>query len=170
MRARRMRARFLPTGEGHRVTTLELLFDLVFVYAVTAVSGSIVQRLSLLGLAQGLVIMALIWFGWSAYAWLGNQARADEGPLRVSMYLAMAGFFIVALTIHEAFGDLQGGLPGPLVFTVAYAVIRLAHLVIYWVAADDDAELRRTIQRTLATTVTAVGLLFVGAFVASGPR
>ena len=165
-----MRTPFLPTGDSHRVTTLELLFDLVFVYAITAVSESIAHRLTLLGLTQGLVIMALIWFGWAAYSWLGNQARADEGPLRVSMFLAMAGFFVVALTIHEAFGDLPGGLPGPVVFVVAYAVIRLAHLVVYWFAASGDAELRHTIQRTLATALAALVLLFVGAFLPADPR
>ena len=165
-----MRTPFLPTGDSHRVTTLELLFDLVFVYAITAVSDSIAHHLTLVGLTQGLVIMALIWFGWAAYSWLGNQARADEGPLRVSMFLAMAGFFIVALTIHEAFGDLPGGLSGPVVFVVAYAVIRLAHLVVYWFAAGDDAELRRTVERTLATALVALVLLFVGAFLPAEPR
>ncbi len=165
-----MRSRFLPTGDDHRVTTLELLFDLVFVYAITAVSASIAHNLSLRGLTEGLVLMALIWFGWSAYAWLGNQARADEGPLRVSMYLAMAAYFVVALTIHEAFDDLPGGLPGPVVFVVAYAVIRLAHLVLYWFAAGDDIELRHTIQRTLATTLVALALLFVGALLSPSTR
>jgi low temperature requirement protein LtrA len=159
-----VQARFLPTGDGHRVTTLELLFDLVFVFAITEVSGSVAHRLTLVGVAQGLVIMALIWFGWSAYAWLGNQARADEGPLRVSMYLAMAAYFVAALTIREAFGDLPGGLRGPVVFVVAYAVIRLAHLLIYWVAAGDDAGLRHTIQKTLATASVTLVLLLVGAF------
>jgi low temperature requirement protein LtrA len=135
----RATTRFLPTGERHRVTTLELLFDLVFVYAITAVSESITQRLTGRGLAEGLVIMALVWFGWSAYAWLGNQARADEGELRLAMFLAMAGFFVVALTIHEAFDDLPGGLSGPVVFVVTYAVIRFAHLVIYWLAAAGES-------------------------------
>jgi low temperature requirement protein LtrA len=165
-----MQARFLPTGEGHRVTTLELLFDLVFVFAITQVSGSVVHRLTLVGVAQGLVIMALIWFGWSAYTWLGNQARADEGPLRLSMYLAMAGYFVVALTIHEAFDAHPGGLRGPVVFVVAYAVIRLAHLVIYWVAAGDDAGLRHTIQLALATTLVTLVFLLVGALLDPGPR
>lgn len=156
---------FLPTGEGHRVTTLELLFDLVFVYAITAESGSIAQHLGPRGLAQGLVIMALIWFGWSAYAWLGNQARADEGPLRLSMYFAMAGFFVTALTIHEAFGSASGVLPGPAVFVVAYAVVRLAHLIVYRFAAGDDAGLRRTIHQALATTLIALAVLAAGAAV-----
>jgi low temperature requirement protein LtrA len=165
-----VRGRFLPTGDDHRVTSLELLFDLVFVFAITAVSESIVHRLDLVGLAQGMVLMALIWFGWSAYAWLGNQARADEGPLRVAIFLAMAGFFVVALTIHEAFGDLPGGLRGPVVFVAAYAVIRLAHLVVYWFAAGDDRALRRTIEHTLPATGVALVLLLVGAYVDPGPR
>src|SRR3954468_181952 len=165
-----MRSRFLPTGDDHRVTTLELLFDLVFVYAITAVSGSVAPRLTLTATAQSLVVMALIWFGWSAYAWLGNQARADEGPLRLSMYFAMAGFFVVALTIHEAFDDLPGGLRGPVVFVVAYAVIRLAHLVIYWVAAGDDSGLRHTIQLAMTTTTVTLVVLFLGAFLDPGPR
>ena len=165
-----MRGRFLPTGDDHRVTSLELLFDLVFVYAITAVSDSVAHRLDLVGLAQGMVLMALVWFGWSAYAWLGNQARADEGPLRISMFLAMAGFYVVALTIHEAFDDLEGGLRGPVVFVVAYAVIRLAHLTIYWFAAGDDSGLRRTIEHTLLTASLVLALLLIGAFVDSGPR
>jgi low temperature requirement protein LtrA len=166
----RMPTRFLPTGDSHRVTTLELLFDLVFVYAITAVSESIAQHPTAVALARGLVLMALIWFAWSAYAWLGNQARADEGPLRVSMFLAMGGFFVVALTIHEAFHDLPGGLHGPIVFVIAYAVIRLAHLVIYWFAAGDDPGLRHTIQRTLPTTLLALALLLTGALLDTGPR
>jgi low temperature requirement protein LtrA len=165
-----VRGRFLPTGDDHRVTSLELLFDLVFVYAITAVSETTAHDLTRIGLARGLVLMALIWFGWSAYAWLGNQARADEGPLRISMFLAMAGFFVVALTIHEAFGDLPGGLRGPVVFVVAYAVIRLAHLAVYWFAAGDDSGLRRTIQHTLATASIALAVLLVGAYLDPGPR
>lgn len=162
--------RFLPTGEGHRATSLELLFDLVFVYAITAINSSIADRLTVTGLTEGLVLMGLTWFGWSAYAWLGNQARADEGPLRTAMYVAMAGYFVAALTIHEAFGDAAGGLSGPLVFVVAYAVIRLAHLAVYRAAAGDDRGLRRTISQALATTSVVLALLFAGAFVAPVPR
>src|ERR1700712_1559112 len=83
---------FAPTDESHRVTTLELLFDLVFVFAVTSVTTFMASRLTAWGLVEGLVITALMWFGWTAYAWLGNQARADEGPLRVSMLFAMIAF------------------------------------------------------------------------------
>lgn len=162
--------RFLPTGEDHRVTTLELLFDLVFVYAITAIAGNVAGQLTADGLGQGLVLMGLIWFGWAAYAWLGNQARADEGSLRVAMYLAIVGYFVAALTIHEAFSHPAADLSGPLVFVIAYAVIRLAHLVVYWEAAGEDAALRHTIRRVLATTFVVLVVLFTGAFVGPGPR
>lgn len=155
---------FTPTDETHRVTTLELLFDLVFVFAVTAVTSVMAHHLTAVGLLEGLVITALMWFGWTAYAWLGNQARADEGALRVSMLFAMAAFFVVALTIPEAFEDRPGGLSGPVVFVVAYAVVRLSHLAVYSFAAGDDAELRRTVRHAFFSTLPALVLLAVGAF------
>lgn len=160
----RRRSPFTATDESHRVTTLELLFDLVFVFAVTSVTGFMSHRLTAMGLVEGLVIAALMWFGWTAYAWLGNQARADEGALRVSMMFAMAAFFVVALTIPEAFDDHPGGLSGPLVFVTAYAVVRLAHLVVYTFAAGDDIELRRTVRRAFVSTLPALLLLGGGAF------
>lgn len=155
---------FTPTDETHRVTTLELLFDLVFVFAITAVTSFMAHHLSATGLLEGLVIIALLWFGWTAYAWLGNQARADEGPLRLSMMFAMVAFFVVALTIPEAFEDRPGGLSGPLVFVIAYAVVRLSHLAVYELAAGNDTELRRTVRRAFVSTLPALVLLGVGAF------
>ncbi len=161
------RTSFTPTDESHRVTTLELLFDLVFVFAITAVTSFMAHDLTWMGLLEGLVITALMWFGWTAYAWLGNQARADEGALRLSMLFAMAAFFVVALTIPEAFDDRPGGLPGPLVFVVAYAVVRLSHLAVYSLAAGDDTELRRTVRQAFLSTLPAMLLLGVGAFCGS---
>lgn len=158
---------FAPTDETHRVTTLELLFDLVFVFAITSVTTFMAHHLSVLGLFEGLVITALLWFGWTAYAWLGNQARADEGALRVSMLFAMAAFFVVALTIPEAFHDRPGGLSGPFVFVLAYAIVRLSHLAVYYLAAADDTELRTTVRQAFLSTLPAMLLLGVGAFCGS---
>ena len=155
---------FTATDESHRVTTLELLFDLVFVFAVTSITGFMAHKLTSMGLLEGLVIALLMWFAWTAYSWLGNQARADEGALRISMLFAMGALFIVALTIPEAFDDRPGGLSGPAVFVVAYAVVRLAHLVVYTFAAGDDVELRRTVRQAFVSTLPALVLLGIGVF------
>jgi low temperature requirement protein LtrA len=97
------------------VTTFELFFDLVYVFAATQVTGYMAHAHTGHGVVQGLLLLALLWWTWSAYAWLGNQARADEGVLRAGMAVAMAAIFVVALTVPEAWQDAPGGLSGPLV-------------------------------------------------------
>lgn len=128
--------RFRPTDAAHRVTTFELFFDLVFVFA------------------RGLLLMALLWWAWCSYAWLGNQAHAEEGVVRVTMLTAMAAMFVMALAIPESFEDLPGGLDAPVVLAVCYVVVRAIHLACYLVAATGDPGL----QRQLRVTAVPVGL------------
>src|SRR5918999_1724219 len=71
-----------PTSEDDTATTFELFFDLVYVFAMTQVTGYMVHAHDSLGVLQGLLVLALLWWTWSAYAWLGNQARADTGVVR----------------------------------------------------------------------------------------
>ena len=154
--------RFRPTDARHRVTTLELFFDLVFVFAFTQVTQLMADRPTPAGALQGLVVLALLWFAWCSYAWLGNQAYADEGVVRLTMITAMTAMFVVALTIPESFDDLPGGLFAPLVLAACYALVRVAHLACYFVAAGDDAELRRQLLLTSIPVIMAVALLVVG--------
>jgi low temperature requirement protein LtrA len=156
------RVRFRPTDEQHRVTTLELFFDLVFVFAFTQVTALMAANPTAVGAVRGLVILALLWWAWCSYAWLGNQAQADEGVVRGTLIVAMAAMFVVALAIPESFADLEGGLFAPFVLAACYAVVRIAHLVCYWLAAGDDSGLRRQLLVTAVPVVPAVALLVVG--------
>ena len=124
--------------EGDQVTTLELFFDLVFVFAFTQVTYVMSHGEPPLSVFQGLVVLALLWWSWSSFAWLGNQAHANEGLVRVSLIVAMGAVFVLSLTIPEAYHDLEGGLYAPLVFAICYAVIRLVHLTTYLIAAGPD--------------------------------
>jgi low temperature requirement protein LtrA len=56
-----------------RVTALELFFDLVFMFAITQVTGYVSARPSWTRLIEGLAILAVLWFAWSGYAWLGTR-------------------------------------------------------------------------------------------------
>ena len=152
-----------PTGEDHRATTFELFFDLVYVFAATQVTGYMAHEHSGHGVLQGLLLLALLWGTWSAYAWLGNQARADEGLLRVGMAVAMAAIFVVALTIPEAWQDAPGGLNGPLVLVGAYLLVRCVHLTLYAVAAAGDRGLRRQLAITWGPLLAGAALLVAGA-------
>jgi low temperature requirement protein LtrA len=160
-------ARIVPTGEGHAVTTLELFFDLVFVFAITQITAFMADDIGWRSALRGLVLLALLWWAWCSYAWLGNQARADEGIVRAALVVAMAALFLVALAIPEAWGDQGGGLSAPVVLAAAIAVVRLGHLSVYAVAAAGDAGLRRQLVRT-AVPVTAAAVLLVSGAVLGG--
>ena len=151
-----------PTSEDDTATTFELFFDLVYVFAMTQVTGYMVHAHDALGILQGLLVLALLWWTWSAYAWLGNQARADTGVVRGAMAVAMAALFVVALTIPEAWDDAEGGLDGPLVLVGAYLIVRCVHLTVYGVAARDDPGLRRQLTISWVPTLAGAVLLIAG--------
>jgi low temperature requirement protein LtrA len=153
-----------PTSEDDTATTFELFFDLVYVFAMTQVTGYMVHAHDALGVLQGLLVLALLWWTWCAYAWLGNQARADTGVVRGAMAVAMAALFVVALTIPEAWDDAEGGLDGPLVLVFAYLLVRCVHLSVYALAARGDPGLRRQLAISWGPTVAGAVLLMAGVF------
>ena len=154
------------SDERHRVTTFELFFDLVYVYAFTQVSRLMGETHSGLGVLQALIVLGLLWWTWTSFSWLANQSPADQGILRVGMSVAMAAIFVATLAIPESFEDLPGGLDGPLVFVVAYGLVRVVHTSLYLIAAADDRALRRQVLRTQwVAMLPSLGLLLVGALV-----
>ena len=166
--ARRRLARIVPTDESHGVTTLELFFDLVFVFAITQVTTFMATDLGLRGSLRGLVLLCLLWFAWCSYSWLGNQAHADEGLLRGAYIVAMSAMFLVALAIPEAWGDEGGGISAPVLLAAALAAVRGTHLAVYVVAAAGDPGLRRQVVRTAVPVGLSAALLITGAVI-GGP-
>jgi hypothetical protein len=69
------------TSEDHRATPFELLFDLVYVFAVTQVTGYMAAGHSGHGVLQGLLLLTLLWWTWSGYT-PGSGTR--PGPTRGS--------------------------------------------------------------------------------------
>jgi low temperature requirement protein LtrA len=158
-------ARVQEAFARERVTTFELFFDLVYVFTLTQVTAFMAHEHTATGVLHGVLLLALIWISWSAYAWLGNQAQADLGVVRVGMTVAMAGIFIVALTVPEAWHDEPGGLHGPLVLACAYLFVRCVHLVLYSVLARGDHGLLRQIAVSWPAVLAGSCLLIVGAVV-----
>jgi low temperature requirement protein LtrA len=155
------RVRIETSGERASVTPLELFFDLVFVFALTQVTSWLTVEPTVTNVGRGILILAVMWWSWVGYAWLGNVVRADEGVVRVGMFVAMAALFVGAIAIPEAFGDRPGGLAGPVVFAVCYFLVRAVHVALFWVASRDDRQLRTQVVRWTPSVLAGTVLLLV---------
>jgi low temperature requirement protein LtrA len=141
-----------------RVTPLELFFDLVFVFAITRVTSLMAHDLSWSRIGQGLLVLAALWWGWAAYAWLTNHVSGEDGRARVTVFVAMAAMLLVALAVPEAF-DAHA-----LVFALAYLVMRMAHLALYWVSSREDPDVHRAVLELLPAGTTGPLLLIAASF------
>ncbi len=155
-------------SENASVTQLELFFDLVLVFAFTQVTDLAAHETTAVNMLRALLVLAVMWWVWIAYAWLGNVVEADEGLARIAMFAAMGAALIMALVIPEAFHDMPGGWSGPLVFAIGYLVIRLVHLVAFWVASAEDRQLRSQVVRWAAGSITIGTVLLIIAAVNTG--
>jgi low temperature requirement protein LtrA len=155
--------RLLPVAEEARVTPIELFFDLVFVFSLTQVTALMGHDLSGLAILRGMLVLALLWWCWVGYAWLGNVVQAEEGLGRAAMFSAMAAMFVMALAVPEAFDDLPGGLDGPVVVAFAYLAIRLLHLGMFWLAArtEHDRGLRGQLLLFMPSLFGSTAILLV---------
>src|ERR687894_1808011 len=144
-----------------RVAPLELFFDLVFVFALTQVTKLMSDKPTWEGLGEGMLVLALLWWAWGAYAWLTNYIAAEEDRERLLMFAAMGAFLVAALAVPHAFDD------DALVFAVAYAVARWLHIFIF-AEANEDVDAAGAIVR-LARTALPAPLLLIAAALLGGP-
>nr|WTA69603.1 low temperature requirement protein A [Micromonospora sp. NBC_00855] len=149
--------------EAHRATTFEIFFDLVLVFALTRLIGFMAESLGPLTLYQGLLLLLWFWYTWSCYAWLGNQVRADNGPVLAGMLVAMAAIFVAALVIPQAWQRHDGVLSPPLTLAIAYIVVRGLHLGLMTYASAGNPQYRRQTLRFAVSTTLAWAPLLVGA-------
>jgi low temperature requirement protein LtrA len=113
-------------AEEQRVTSLELFFDLVFVFTITQLTGLLAGDLSVAtGLRVALIFLVLFWM-YGGYAWLTNQVPPVLPARRLLLICGMGAFLVCALAIPTAFGD------GGLAFGVGYLLVVLVHAGLYY--------------------------------------
>jgi low temperature requirement protein LtrA len=141
-----------------RVTPLELFFDLVFVLAITQCTALMSDHPTWQGLAQGMLVLGVLWWSWVGYAWLTSVVDPEEGAVRIAMFAAMAALLIVGICVPEAFDSLA------LEFALAYGVVRAAHIALFVLASRDDPSLRHSVIGLAGSTAIGVGLLVAASF------
>jgi low temperature requirement protein LtrA len=139
--------------QDERVTPLELFFDLVFVLAITQCTALMSHHPTWSGLAQGLLVLGVLWWAWVGYAWLTSVIDPEAGAVRLVLFAAMAALLIAALCVPHAFGSLG------LAFALALGFFRVAHIALFMLASPDDDALRHSVLGLAASTAVAVVLL-----------
>jgi low temperature requirement protein LtrA len=144
--------------EEERVTPLELFFDLVFVLALTQCTALMAADPSWEGLVKGMLVLGVLWWSWTGYAWLTSVLNPEEGAVRIVVFTAMAAFLVAALCVPEAFDSLA------LLFACAYGVVRWSQIALFVLASRDDPKLRQSVIGLAGGTAVGVGLLVVASF------
>ena len=154
----------VEVAEDRRTTPIELLWDLVFVFAITQVTTLLANQPSWTRFGESMLVLALVWWAWSAFVWAANAQATDAQALRLSMLLATVLIFLTGLALPHAFGA------DSTMFAVTYAAVRFVHLWLYADASRQGNASRRAIAGFSVTVVIGMALLIAGSFLDGGAR
>ena len=105
----------------YRVTTLELFFDLVFVFTLTQLTALLAADTTWRGFAQVVLMLIVILWMYGGYAWLTNHVAPDTPVRRTLLMTGMGGFLLIALAIPDAFAG------SGIAFGIGYLIVNLVH-------------------------------------------
>ncbi|MGB8401329.1 low temperature requirement protein A [Bradyrhizobium sp.] len=137
--------RSIVPNQHTRVTYAELFFDLVFVFAVTQVSHTLLGRFTPLGAVQATLLFLAVWWVWVYTSWLTNWLDPEKTPVRVLLFLLMLGGLVLSTSIPTAF-EARG-----LWFAIAYAAMQVGRTAFLWVSTPHS----RMAARLNALRITA---------------
>jgi low temperature requirement protein LtrA len=135
-----------------RVTSLELFFDLVFVFILTQLSALLTAELTPVGMLRVLLIFGVAWWMYGGYAWLANTAMPGRTVERLLLLLGMSGFLVVALAIPRAFG------PDGVALGIGYLIVVLVHAGLYLRA---NTNIVRVAPFNIASALLVIGAGFL---------
>jgi low temperature requirement protein LtrA len=150
------------SGVEQRATTLELFYDLVFVFAITQVSHLLLDHLTWEGAGQSALVLLVVWWSWNYTTWVTNELNTQATIVRLLLIALMLASLLMAIAIPDAFGDKA------LLFAASYVAIQVGrHTFLTFVAAAPG-----TIERQRAGQILiwflAAGALWIAGALADG--
>ena len=149
---------------AQRVTSMELFFDLVYVFAITQLSQLLLGHLTLRGASQTLLLFLAVWWAWVYTAWFTNWFNPAQRAVRLVLLGVMLASLVMSAALPEAFGD-RG-----LYFAGAYVVMQVGRNVFAAFVQADDQGLRRNLQRVTAWSMLSGVPWLAGGLVHGSPR
>jgi low temperature requirement protein LtrA len=156
-------ARRRDSGQEQRATSLELFYDLVFVFAVTQVSHLLLENLTWQGAGRAMLVLLVVWWAWNYTTWVTNELDPESVVVRLVLIAVMLASLLMAVAIPDAFGERA------LLFAGSYVAIQVGrHSFLTWGAAA-----RRTLERERAgrilTWFVAAGVLWIAGALVDDP-
>ena len=146
-----------------RATSLELFYDLVFVFAITQVSHLLLAHLTWEGAGQSALVLLVVWWSWNYTTWATNELDPDATLVRLLLIALMLASLLMAIAIPEAFGE-RG-----LLFAVAYVVIQIGRHTFLTFAAAAPGTVERARAASILVWFLAAGVLWIAGGIAEGP-
>jgi low temperature requirement protein LtrA len=137
-----------------RVSSIELFFDLVFVFTITQLTSVLAHHPNAKSLLQIALMLTSIWWMYAAFAWLTNAVPPTRNALRLPLLAGMAAFFAISLTIPTAFSG-NGE-----VFAGAYIAVIAIHSILYTQSASWSLS---SVWLLARMNLLAAGLILAGA-------
>lgn len=142
------------------VTPLELFFDLVFVFAVTQLSQTLLADFTPLGGFRVFILLMAMWWLWIDTSWVTNWLDLEKTVVRLMLLALMFGSLILSTSIPQAFGE-HGHL-----FAIAYVVCQVSRgLFMVWALRGASPGNERNFQRITCWAVLSGIFWITGAFV-----
>ena len=140
--------------EEQRATTLELFFDLVFVFAITQLSHYLVEHLDAEGAAKTLFLLLVVWWAWIYTTWMTNWFDPESPVVRSILIAVMLASLFMAIAIPDAFGERA------LMFAASYASLQIIRNAFAVFGSPSDWPLRPALKRILIWSL-AVGAMWI---------
>ncbi|RZJ41533.1 MAG: low temperature requirement protein A, partial [Brevundimonas sp.] len=149
--------------DGHhaRVGFVELFFDLVFVFAITQISHSLLAHLSWLGALQAAILLGAVWWAWIDTSWITNWLDPERPLVRIMLFGLMGAGLVLSTSLPDAFGE-KG-----LVFAVAFAALQVGRGLFTLRAVRGDPVLKLNFQR-IVVWATVGGAIWIWGGLADG--
>jgi len=146
-----------------RVTYAELFFDLVFVFAVTQISHSLLAHFTPLGVLQVTLLFLAVWWVWVYTSWITNWLNPEKTPVRLLLFAMTLGGLVLSTSIPTAF-DGRG-----LWFAIAYAAMQVGKTVFLWASTLPSQSLARANAIRITSWLALSAIFWIAGGLAEGP-
>jgi low temperature requirement protein LtrA len=155
--------RRLTDEVSQRVSTLELFYDLVFVFAITQVSHLLLEHLTWAGAGQALIVLLAVWWSWNYTTWTTNELDTETIPVRLLLLALMLVSLLMSVAIPDAFGEHA------LLFAGSYVTIQVGRHAFLTFAAAQPGTIERERAGRILMWFVAAGVLWIAGALADGP-